>query len=112
MSFDFRASNPDGIILYTAINNDKQADFIVCNLLNGNVSCGFSAGGGILRLTSADAVYSDGTWHTVSFVSCLDFFCRFFCLIWFFGLFSVVVYIIVVFVIFCIFLCVRYFNFF
>ena len=74
MSFDFRASNPDGIILYTAINNDKQADFIVCNLLNGNVSCGFSAGGGILRLTSADAVYSDGTWHTVSFVSCLDFF--------------------------------------
>ena len=106
MSFDFRASNPDGIILYTAIDNDKQADFIVCNLLNGNVSCGFSAGGGILRLTSPDAVYSDGTWHTVSFVSCLDFFCRFF-------LFDLVfVYIIVVFVIFCIFLCFLYFNFF
>ena len=106
MSFDFRASNPDGIILYTAIDNDKQADFIVCNLLNGKVSCGFSAGGGILRLTSPDAVYSDGTWHTVSFVSCLDFFCRFF-------LFDLVfVYIIVVFVIFCIFLCVLYFNFF
>ena len=69
LSFDFRASNPDGIILYTAIDNEKQADFIVCNLLNGKVSCGFSAGGGILQLTSPDAVYSDGTWHTVSFVS-------------------------------------------
>lgn len=65
LSFDFRASNPDGIILYTAIDNEKQADFIVCNLLNGKVSCGFSAGGGILQLTSPDAVYSDGTWHTV-----------------------------------------------
>ncbi|KAJ7333748.1 Laminin Domain II [Desmophyllum pertusum] len=64
LSFQFRASNPDGILLYTA-NEPSQADFIECHLQKGKVSCSFSAGGGTLPLTSPQASYSDGTWHTV-----------------------------------------------
>ena len=61
--FDFRASNPNGIMLYTA--NPTQLDFIVCHLEDGKVACSFCAGDGILTLTTPNATYSDGNWHTV-----------------------------------------------
>ena len=64
LSFEFRASNPSGVLLYTA--NAKQADFIECHLEDGRVSCSFSAGGGILKLYSVHANYADGNWHSVS----------------------------------------------
>ena len=50
--------------MYSANNN--QADFIECHLEDGRISCSFSAGGGILKLTSSHANYMDGNWHTVS----------------------------------------------
>lgn len=50
--------------MYSA--NKNQADFIECHLEDGRISCSFSAGGGILKLTSIHANYTDGNWHTVS----------------------------------------------
>ena len=67
LSLEFRASNPNGILLYTAFQ-PVQSDFIECHLEEGRVSCSFSAGLGILSLTSPQASYSDGKWHTVSLI--------------------------------------------
>ena len=64
MKFSFRASNPDGIMLYTA-NEPSQFDFIECHLEGSKVACSFNAGGGTLKLITPDATYSDGKWHTV-----------------------------------------------
>lgn len=64
LKFSFRASNPNGIMLYTA-NEPSQTDFIECHLEGSKVACSFNAGGGTLKLITADATYSDGKWHTV-----------------------------------------------
>ena len=64
MKFSFRASNPNGIMLYTA-NEPSQTDFIECHLEGSKVACSFNAGGGTLELITPDATYSDGKWHTV-----------------------------------------------
>ena len=61
LRFEFRASNPNGILFYTG-----TSDFIECHLEEGRVSCSFTAGGGILTLTSPQDSYSDGKWHSVS----------------------------------------------
>ena len=61
LRFEFRASNPNGILLYTA-----ESDFIECHLEAGRVCCSFSAGGDVLVLKSPQDSYSDGEWHSVS----------------------------------------------
>ena len=64
LKFSFRASNPNGIMLYTA-NEPSQTNFIECHLEESTVKCSFSSGGGTLKLKSSKATYSDGKWHTV-----------------------------------------------
>ncbi|KAM7425322.1 Laminin Domain II [Porites harrisoni] len=64
LKFSFRASNPNGIMLYTA-NEPSHTDFLECHLEESKVACSFNAGGGTLKLITTDATYSDGKWHTV-----------------------------------------------
>ncbi|XP_073239913.1 laminin subunit alpha-4-like [Porites lutea] len=64
LNFSFRASNPNGIMLYTA-DEPSQSNFIECHLEDSKVNCSFGAGEHILKLITPNASYSDGKWHTV-----------------------------------------------
>ena len=64
LKFSFRASNPNGIMLYSA-NEPSQSNFIECHLEESKVACSFGAGGRILKYITPNATYSDGKWHTV-----------------------------------------------
>lgn len=75
ISFDFRTSEPNGLILFTQgkpqdkkdsrSQRSNKVDFFAVELLDGNLYLLLDMGSGTIKVKATQSKVNDGTWHHV-----------------------------------------------
>ncbi|CAD6193858.1 unnamed protein product [Caenorhabditis auriculariae] len=65
LSFHFRSSNTEGLILYHGVMHNNASDFIAFELVDGHLFFVINLGSGVVRLQTTAKKVSDAQWHHV-----------------------------------------------
>ncbi|PIC26934.1 hypothetical protein B9Z55_019354 [Caenorhabditis nigoni] len=65
LSFHFRTTSPDGLILYHGVMQHNATDYVAFELIDSHLFLIINLGSGVVRLQTTAMKVSDGEWHHV-----------------------------------------------
>ncbi|CAB3396748.1 unnamed protein product [Caenorhabditis bovis] len=65
LSFHFRSTSPDGLILYHGVMQNNASDYVAFELIDGHLFMIINLGSGVVRLQTTAIKVNDGEWHHV-----------------------------------------------